>query len=184
MADNDPTSLTAEYLRQILQYDPETGVLIWRFRTNVPTHVNSRLAGKPAGSGHRTPRNVHRRLIIDGYKVMAHRVIWCMMTGAFPEHWIDHINGVGMDNRWRNLRTATPQQNAANRRFPAGATKGITKRSGCTDAPYVAQIRVNGKTTRLGRFATIAEGEAAYAAAAREAFGSFATVGATVAAQD
>ena len=45
---------------------------------------------------------------------LAHIVCWALMTGAWPEHEIDHINGVRDDNRQTNLRQATRAQNMHN----------------------------------------------------------------------
>ena len=41
----------------------------------------------------------------------AHRVIWALVHGEWPEGQIDHINGVRDDNRLENLRVVTNQDN-------------------------------------------------------------------------
>jgi len=56
---------------------------------------------------------------------LAHRVIWAIMTGAWPERHIDHINGDKLDNRWSNLRDVTRKENMRNRRISSN------NRSGC-----------------------------------------------------
>jgi hypothetical protein len=94
------------------------------------------------------------------------------MTGEWPSE-IDHINLDKADNRWTNLRLATRRLNNANTR-PRGAlgVKGVSWNE--ERKKYVAQIRVNGKQTGLGRFDTIEEAKAAYDAAAQLEFGEFA----------
>ncbi len=67
----------------------------------------------------------------DGEMMLMHRQI----LGATGDVEVDHINGVGLDNRRANLRAATPQQNRQNRRLGSNnrtGYKGVTldKRSG------------------------------------------------------
>jgi len=49
---------------------------------------------------------------VERYKV--HRLIWKWMTGEEPLD-IDHINGDGLDNSWKNLRSVLPLINVSNR---------------------------------------------------------------------
>lgn len=67
----------------------------------------------------------------DGKTILMHRQI----LDAAEDTEVDHINGVGLDNRRANLRVATPQQNRQNRRLGRNnrtGYKGVTldKRSG------------------------------------------------------
>lgn len=95
---------TAEELQQLLDYDPETGVLTWKARTGKHAATfNSTRAGKPAGTLRR-----------DGYVAMkvknviyaAHRVIWALVHDEWPE-CIRHVNRNDADNRLQNLRGMT-----------------------------------------------------------------------------
>jgi hypothetical protein len=74
---------------------------------------------------------------------------------------IDHRNGDGLDCRRQNLRIATHQQNMFNsqsRRGSASKFKGVSMLAG----KWRAQIRINGKNTYLGLFATEEDAARAY----------------------
>ena len=66
---------------------------------------------------------------------------------------VDHINHNELDNRKFNLRVCTKQQNDMNKRKQPNNTSGIT---GVTwdksNNKWMAQIQVNGKNIKLGRF--------------------------------
>lgn len=96
-----------------------------------------------------------------------------LIRGDISGH-IDHRNGNGLDNRRRNLRPATPSQNAANGKA-RGAISGF--KGVCPDRKrkrWQARINVAGKTLCLGTFDTPVEAHAAYMRAARRYFGTFA----------
>jgi hypothetical protein len=94
------------------------------------------------------------------------------MTGKWPTPEIDYINGNRSDTRWANLREATRSQNSVWRhtRNKLGVKGVWVEKNGA----YVAQIRSGGKLKYLGTFDTVSQAAAAYAQAAREAFGEFA----------
>jgi hypothetical protein len=150
----------ADFLKEILEYNPETGALTWRKRGPAifggNEHRckiwNARMAGKPAlnfkGNQGYLVGNMRN---VGGVK--AHRVIWKMVHGTEPE-CIDHINGVRDDNRICNLRSVTPEENAKNPGLSANNTSGS---NGVYWYPrygkWMASIRVNGKRKNLGYFA-------------------------------
>lgn len=143
--------LSQSYLKSIFEYDPETGVLTWKFRPDVPKEWNTRFADKEAGyinnSGYRLVR-------IDGAMYLAHRIIWCLVTGEFPEQ-IDHIYHDRQNNRWSNLRDVTAQENNKNRTMQSNNDSGFT--GVCWDKharKWKAYIRVDGKQNNLGMFST------------------------------
>jgi hypothetical protein len=69
---------------------------------------------------------LRRTITIDGVIYKAHRVIWLLMTGKWPDHQIDHEDRDASNNRWKNLREATPLQNANNRSLHRNNTSGTT----------------------------------------------------------
>ena len=44
------SDLTADYVRSILDYDKETGIFVWRYRSDKALNWNARYAGKEAGA--------------------------------------------------------------------------------------------------------------------------------------
>jgi hypothetical protein len=80
-------------LRELLSYDPKTGMFTWRIRSARRVHIGD-VAGGVNGRGYLTIR-------VDGRQYLAHRLAFLHMTGSWPkkEH-IDHINMDRADNRW------------------------------------------------------------------------------------
>ena len=160
--------LTAERLREILSYDPESGQWIWlkptggRVRAGAP-------AGRKSGSG-------YWQIGIDGRRYPSARLAFLYMTGAWPTlPEVDHIDHNPDNGRWSNLREATRSQNSANRPKPRHNTsgaKGVTwaKR----ERRWVAQIMRDYKRICLGYFATVEEAAEAYRQGAKKHFGDFA----------
>jgi hypothetical protein len=113
------TDLTAQRLRELLHYDPETGVFRWLVRPSNRVRV-----GSIAGS-----RGKHYIEIgVDGLNFFAHRLAWLYMLGAFPIDGIDHRDRDRYNNRWGNLRPATQKQNGENlslRRDNSSGLRGV-----------------------------------------------------------
>ena len=115
----------------------------------------------------------------NGYKVgeicgerhRAHRVIWAMMNGRWPESDIDHINGDRKDNRISNLRDVPNCENARNQRLHVTNTSG---HAGVTfhkkSRKWLAQIIYQGQHHYLGVFHNLEDAVTARKAAA-DAFG-------------
>lgn len=158
---------TVERLREALDYDPLTGRLTWKVRVARPARVG-------AEAGTTDPRG-YRQVQLDGCQVLAHIVIWALVTGEWPDFDLDHRDLNRANNRWVNLRPATGSQNAANTKRLRSNTTGF---KGTTFAvgKYQASITVEGKYRYLGRFESAEEAHAAYARAAQEAFGDYARV--------
>lgn len=113
-------TLPIEFLRAILESDPKTGVLTWRARPR--SHFKQqwtyerwkwRFEGKRAGhvgvNGYR-----HLNLGVELGSFKAHRIVWALAHGKWPDLTIDHINGERDDNRLENLREAPPLQQGQN----------------------------------------------------------------------
>lgn len=100
--------LTQSRLKELLNYDPETGV----FTRLVDVTYNAR-AGDVAGSqmtvGYPT-------INLDGHRYYAHRLAWFYVHGVWPKNQIDHVDGERTNNRIANLREADDAQNRQNRR--------------------------------------------------------------------
>lgn len=173
MKDISTVRVTAERLREALDYDPKTGAFRWRHRLDQIPRWNSRFAGKPAG--HSCPTLGYVLLRIDGQLCRAHRLAWLYMTGGWPSSEIDHIDGDGLNNRWTNLRPANRSQNSSNIKRPKHNTSGLKgayfdKRTG----RWLAQIRHQKKQIYLGKFDTAEAAHGAYMEAAARLHGAFA----------
>ena len=159
---------TRENLRNELDYNPATGVFRWK-RSWRGRNRNGGLAG--------TSVNGYWAINIDGRRFFAHRLAWFYMTGEWPPHDIDHIDGNPANNAFANLRLATRAENLGNSRLrkdnPVGL-KGVIPKTQCGHTKYHARIRVDGEQRHLGSFDTPEEAHAAYVAKAAEVFGEFA----------
>ena len=158
--------ITKERLEQFVRYEPTTGLLTWIISPGGRAKI-----GATVGSKH---SRGYREARIDGCRLFVHQAVWVLMTGSWPSHQIDHINGDRSDNRWGNLRAAMQYQNSANmRRRPSNQSgfKGVVKTN---KNGWTAYIHVSGKTRYLGVFSTPEAASAAYENAAREAWGEYA----------
>jgi hypothetical protein len=164
---NRPLPLTAQRVRELLDYNPETGVLRWRIKRG------KRLAGSIIAT--RLAGDRYTYVGLDYRTYYAHRAIWLMQTGQWPECKIDHRDGNPRNNRWANLRHATHAQNVYNRRRQRNnksGFKGVTLHKPTNR--WRSTIAVGGKQISLGYRDTPELAHAAYARAARIHHGEFA----------
>lgn len=161
------SDLTAEELRAVLRYEPDTGIFYW-----VVGGRWNRLAGKIAG----TKRiDGYVRININHRSYWAHRLAWLYMTGHWPPAEIDHIDEDPSNNQWTNLRLATSGQNKGNKRAQANSGTGIRGvhfyKARNQWVPYV--MGKNGKLKRLGYYDSLEEAVRVRRHAAKERFGDF-----------
>lgn len=134
--------LTAERARELLDYDPVTGVLRKRNRQTGKWREVTTLN-----------KDGYLCVRLDRKVFIAHRVIFLMMMGRWPSPTTDHLNRVKTDNRWSNLREATHGEQAANRGgrksrpFPNVYELPNTGR-------FEARPDINGRKQRLGTYDT------------------------------
>ena len=157
--------LTQETVRELLDYDPETGVFTWKprplssFKDETRGKIwNVRFAGAVAGGPHNSG---YIRIAIDGKRHLAHRLAWFHVHGRWPKQMLDHINMDRGDNRIDNLREATNSLNMQNQRLGRGRSPYLGVSWYTRIKKWKAQIRAEGKVHCLGLFDTE---EAAYAA--------------------
>jgi hypothetical protein len=141
--------ITQARLKELLHYDPDTGV----FTRLIATNRNVRI-GDVAGS-----LNTHhsgKKYWIIGIlrkKFAAHRLAWLYVHGEMPANQIDHKDGDGSNNRISNLRAATSQENQRNRRLSVNNSSGVIgvywiKR----DSVWMVSITVDYEIKNLGSF--------------------------------
>lgn len=165
MADRH-SKLTQARLRELLHYDPETGLF-------------TRLGGTKAGAVVGTNDGQgYIRFGIERRQYRLHRLAWLYMTGSFPVAGdIDHINRVRSDNRWANLRIASRSQNISNGKKRTNNKSGYTGVYWCNRFhKWFAQIKLGGKHINLGGFRTPLDAAKAYDAAAVKLHGAFASL--------
>ena len=153
MGDN-MKDITVDYLKQILNYNPDTGIFTWVKRT-----TRSDLLGKTAGSPHSSG---YISISIHNQKRLAHRLAWLYMTGGWPINHIDHIDGDKTNNAFNNLRDITRSENLHNVHKAKKNNKvnllGVSAHQG----KWRMQIMRNGVMTRISGFDTPEQAHKAY----------------------
>lgn len=140
-------SLTIDRAKELLFYETPTGNLLWRKpRGNVkPLDI--------AGYIKKSNSCAYRIICIDGKKHRAHRLVWLLHYGKFPNGNIDHINGNGLDNTINNLRDVSHGENLKNLKLSNKNTSGFNGvRFLKQRNKWVAKIQVEGKCIHLGCF--------------------------------
>lgn len=132
-----------ERAKELISYDPENGLFTW---------LESRgRVSKGQVAGVATEGYISIR--VDGHIVRGHRLAFVLMTGRNPSGEIDHINGVGTDNRWVNLRDCSRAINARNARMFSHNKSGVCGVFWNTEKQkWTSHIKVNQKSIHLGHF--------------------------------
>lgn len=139
-------------VRELLIYEADTGELFWRergphlfapFTKRVASRAvtvspeqqakmwNTKYANKRAGTPN---KDGYLSINFKGKFVLAHRLVWVLHNGDWPQHEIDHLNGDPRDNRIENLRDVPHAINmhnmAVHREALVDAETYVTKRGG------------------------------------------------------
>lgn len=148
---------TQQDLLNFFQYDPVTGDLTHRLDTRRCK------AGSPATYKH---SQGYLNVTIGGKEYLAHRVIWFMQTGIWPDQ-VDHENHVRDDNRWSNLKAVSGKQNQQNMGKKVSNSSGVNGVRILPSGRFCAYTMVNRKQISLGTFDTLYEAEQARLSADR-----------------
>jgi hypothetical protein len=151
---------TPEYLRQILSYDPETGRITWKFRSEEFYAEGEQPAARAKAFNTRCGgQHADERLNDSGYRLVlhkkvhmrAHRVAYALFHGKLTPGQVDLLNCDRTDNRLENLRVVSQAGNSRNMK------RKSTNTSGHTGVSYVPRLNlwrsracVNGKTIDCG----------------------------------
>ena len=165
---NSHNDLSAEFVREIFNYNPKTGLLIWKVMLS-----KRAVAGKTAGALDDQGRI---KIGIRNKDYFAHRIIWLWMTGKWPRYEVDHRDENKANNRWKNLREATSSQNHRNRGAPKNNRSGY--KGVCFDnrkKAWLATINIKiGKRKKhihIGWYKTAEKAHKAYCARALKVHG-------------
>jgi hypothetical protein len=161
-------------LRQLFDYDLETGVFKWRVEPRPLRPLIGKIAGSLDSYGYRQIAFVSQ----EGRRrsALAHRLAWVYVNGSIPDGMeIDHIDCNRDNNSISNLRLATRRQQVHN------MIRSSINKSGFKGASYdkkrdkwQSRIMVDGRNLYLGRHNSAHEAHEAYAIAAKKYFGEFA----------
>lgn len=137
---------TQAQIKEILHYDPETGIFRWRYSV-------ARMIKPWSVAG--TSLNGYRKISINNRLYYVHRLAWIYMTGKWPKDQIDHIDGQKFNNSWSNLREATNKQNNENQSLTKNNTSGFRGVSWYKKInKWSAKITHHGKSIYIGLFVT------------------------------
>lgn len=159
-------SLTQERLKELLDYNPETGLFLRKIQTSWRSPVGA-VAGRRDCVG-------YWLVSIDGSVYKAHRLAWLYVYGVWPVADIDHRDHDTGNNAIANLREATRSQNLAYRKKRSAANRLKGSEPSASGKKYRARIKVQGRQVHLGYFDTPESAHAAYCVAATKYYGEFA----------
>ena len=153
------SKITAERIRKLFSYDPETGTFV-RIMYSKGRYLNEIIS---------------HDLEIDGEKHELSRFIWLHYYGEWPplNKIVEHEDRNRRNNKLSNLRLASDSQNntnkATNNQY---GSKGIEFRS--RKKPWTVRIWVDGVRKYIGSYTEFEEAEEASRAAIAQYHGEFA----------
>lgn len=138
-----------EFIKSTTRYNPEDGTFE-RFYPRLNKWREMTL--KPRGNGY-----IHICYYFDNETkwFQAHRVAYLLMSGELEFIGIDHVDGNPSNNRWENIRLATPAQNQGNIRALGVYWNKPRKK-------WLVRLRIDGKQRFLGYYEDKDEAIAAY----------------------
>lgn len=146
------SELTQARLKELLNYDPETGEFTWR---------GSGSGRKKSSAGHKAAKG-YLAIGLLGKTYKAHRVAWMYAYGCWPNGQIDHKDLDRTNNKLQNLREVDPSMNKQNVGVARVDNKcGVLGVSDRGDR-FVARLTVRGECVHLGSFSNAYEAHAAY----------------------
>jgi hypothetical protein len=106
LASDDP--LLFEYVRQVLDYDPVSGELVWVY--DVGSALAHSIAGGPARR--KFSKELYYKVKVAYHTITAGKLVWFWMTGKFARK-VYYYDGNCFNVRWSNLTTDKPRKGEA-----------------------------------------------------------------------
>lgn len=148
-------TLTHERLLERLDYDPVTGIFLWKVRPSNRTKIGD-CAGLISGNG-------HRYISIDGDKFQGSRLAWFYVHKEWPKGDIKQRDGDHDNCSIENLRDVSRIDSARERGIVSSNSTGFKGVSPAPFGRFQASITWNYKQISLGsNFDTAAEASAVY----------------------
>lgn len=166
---SNQNQLALSLLREVLDYDPETGIFLWKIQNGPRIKVGD-------VAGYRKKSDGYIRIMVNSCSFLAHRLAWMYVYGEYPTR-LDHKNGIKHDNRIVNLRLASASQNNSHRKIQSQNTsgyKGIKFRR--YENRWEVYISVNNERIYVGSFRCKHQAARAYNQAALKYHGEFASL--------
>lgn len=97
-------------LNKIFRYEPASGKLYWRIKPNGRVQLGAEISNKSGKN------RCYIQVQWQNKSYAVHRIAWALhYQSPPPVHLqIDHINGIGTDNRIENLRLCSQLENVNN----------------------------------------------------------------------
>jgi len=163
--------LTQAYLKKRLEYNPRTGVFIWKPWPANGIGWNNRRVGTVAGGLNGDYLFLGLGV---GKSLPLHKLATLYMTGKYPKYGPDHKDLNPTNNRWLNLRQATVHENNRNRRMHKNNRLGHKNVSVGPGGKFLVYVMKNKKQLYFGTHETLEKAISAARAARVKLFGEFA----------
>lgn len=153
--------LNQEILKELIHYNPDTGIFTWKPRSikwfKSLSHLKSfetKSSGKLSGhiKKHKRTGKSYIEIPILGKIYQAHRLGFLYIVGNHPIEEIDHIDGNGLNNKWVNLREVDRFGNQKNRKLNSNNSSGYSGIYFVSDNKYRVKINHNGEEIHLGYY--------------------------------
>lgn len=159
--------LSIDYLKSILRLGAD-GRFYWRSRVindfpcvRTARSWNSKYANKLAGSVRKPRRGVASYWVIAlqigdrFHHIYAHRLVIAFNSGTWPDGYIDHIDGNGLNNSVENLRVVCSSVSSMNKPLQKNNRTGVPGVSLNKRGAYRVQAGLGGQVFHLGYFSDL-----------------------------